>query len=111
MHAHLDEANKEHTMRQRRVIHGPITVERRADRVWIVVVGAVDGDDAERLEELVRRFESDPVVHRVSVDLSCALPTAAVASSTLRRLRATAPPGVDVTGGGLLVRVLDAHAA
>jgi hypothetical protein len=78
----------------------------RDDAAWIVAVGQLNGTRAKTLSSIVHELESVHALHRVSVDISCAVATDRVALDAIAALCSRAGAGLDVTTAGSISRYL-----
>jgi hypothetical protein len=76
------------------------------DAAWIVAVGQLNGTRAKALSAIVDELVSVQALHRVSVDISCAVATDRVALDAIASLCARAGGGLDVTTAGSIRRFL-----
>jgi hypothetical protein len=84
---------------------------RRGDRVWIVVIGPLNREQAQELVERVGVLAADPGVRRVSVDATCARCVDGDAGALLERLRTCRSAWLDVTTAGIVNRLEALRAA
>ena len=81
---------------------GSVELYVRDDHAWVVVVGTVDAARASAAAELVDDLVGKRSLHRVSVDLTCALTADRGAAATFDALRAGAAAWLDVTAPSVL---------